>query len=84
HKVYESAADGNTGNNPATPPDEPKWLEVGPTNRWKPFDKSVSSQVKQANSITYRIKPSQAITSLGLLNVAGATSIRVRLIDPTY
>ena len=72
------------GEQPATPPDEPKWLEVGPTNRWKPFDKSVSSQVKQANSITYRIKPSQAITSLGLLNVAGATSIRVRLIDPTY
>ncbi|WP_338496135.1 carbohydrate-binding protein [Delftia tsuruhatensis] len=84
HKIYESTADSNTGNNPATPSAEPKWAEVGPTNRWKPFDKSVSSQVKQANSITYRIKPGQAITSLGLLNVAGATSIRVRVIDPTY
>ena len=84
HKVYESTADSNTGNNPATPSSEPKWVEVGPTNRWKPFDKSVSSQVKQANNISYRIKPGQAITSLGLLNVTGATSIRVRLIDPTF
>lgn len=84
HKVYESAADSNTGNNPATPSAEPKWVEVGPTNRWKPFDKSVSSQVKQANNISYRIKPGQAITSLGLLNVAGATSIRVRVMDPAF
>lgn len=84
HKVYESTADSNTGNNPSAPSAEPKWAEVGPTNRWRPFDKSVSSQVKQANSITYRIKPGQAITSLGLLNVTGATSIRVRLIDPGF
>lgn len=84
HKVYESAADSNTGNNPVTPAAEPKWLEVGPTNRWRPFDKSVSSQVKQANHISYRIKPGQAITSLGLLNVTGATSIRVRMIDPSF
>lgn len=84
HKVYESTADSNTGNNPAAPSSEPKWVEVGPTNRWKPFDKSVSSQVKQANNISYRIKPGQAITSLGLLNVTGATSIRVRLIDPSF
>lgn len=84
HKVYESAADSNTGNNPVTPTAEPKWLEVGPTNRWRPFDKSVSSQVKQANHISYRIKPGQAITSLGLLNVTGATSIRVQMIDPSF
>lgn len=84
HKVYESAVDGNTGNNPVTPSAEPKWKVVGPTNRWRPFDKSVSSQVKQANNISYRIKPGQAITSLGLLNVTGATSIRVRVVDPTF
>jgi len=84
HKVYESAADGNTGNNPVTPSAEPKWAEVGPTNRWRPFDKSVSSQVQQASSISYRIKPGQAITSLGMLNVTGATSIRVRVEDPSF
>ncbi len=84
HKVYQSLADSNTGNNPAAVAIPPKWIEVGPTNRWKPFDKSVSSQVVQADAISYRIKPGQAVTSLGVLNIKGGVSLRARVIDPTH
>lgn len=81
HKVYQSTADGNVGNDP-TAPVSIKWVEVGSTNRWKAFDKSVSTQVKQATSISYRIKPGSAITSVNLLNLTGATSARVRVVAP--
>ena len=82
HKMYQSAVAANVGKNPAT--DRAAWLEVGATNRWKPYDKSVSSQVVQADAISYRIKPGQAVTSVGVLNITGGTSLRVRVIDPTF
>lgn len=84
HKVYQSLADSNTGNNPAAAAIPPKWIEVGPTNRWKAFDKSVSSQTAQATSISYRMKAGKAVTHMAALNIAGATSMRVRLDDTTY
>ncbi|QNN56491.1 carbohydrate-binding protein [Diaphorobacter ruginosibacter] len=84
HKIYQSAIDANMGNNPAVASKEPKWLEVGATNRWKAFDKSVSSQTMQASSISYRLKVGQAVTSLGVLNIRGATALRVRMIDPSF
>ena len=80
HKIYQSAVAANVGKDPAT--DRAAWLEVGATNRWKPYDKSVSSQVVQAGSISYRIKPGQAVTSVGVLNITGGTSLRVRVVDP--
>jgi len=82
HKVWQGVGASNVGNDPETSPT--KWQEVGATNRWKPFDRSVSSQVAQADSISYRIKPGQAVTSLCVLNIKGGTSIRVRVIDPAY
>lgn len=81
HRVYQSTADANTGNDP-TVPVSIKWVEVGSTNRWKAFDKSVSTQAQQADSISYRIKPGSAITSVNLLNLTGATSARVRVVAP--
>lgn len=84
HKVYQSVADANTGNDPTAVLAEPKWLLVGATNRWKAFDKSVSSQSAQASTISYRIKPGRAVTNLGALNLKGGTSMRLRLVDPVY
>ena len=74
HKIYQSAVAANVGKDPAT--DRAAWLEVGATNRWKPYDKSVSSQVVQVDAISYRIKPGQAVTSVGVLNITGGTSLR--------
>lgn len=82
HKVWQSIGDSNTNNDPETTP--AKWQEVGATNRYKAFDKSVSSQTAKADSITYQLRVGAAITSLSALNLTGATSIRVHVVDPDY
>lgn len=83
HKVYQSTKDANTGNTPVGDSGA-NWLEVGATNRWKVFDQSITSQTARASQIQYRIKPGRAISALSALNISGATSMRVRVIDSTY
>jgi hypothetical protein len=80
HKVYQSLVAANTGNAPATSPTQ--WVEVSATNRWKAFDDSVSTQTKRASLLSYTIQPGQAIHSVAALNLAEATSMRVRVTDP--
>lgn len=80
--IYESVAASNTGNNPATATEH--WRSRGPVNRWKLFDKSISSQTKQPGAMSYRIKVGRSVNYLGVLNVTGATSIRVRVEHATY
>jgi len=48
---------------------------MGATNRWKPFDQSVTSQVEQANSISYVLQAAGRVDSVALLNVSGAEAI---------
>lgn len=82
HSIYESLSAGNTNNYPPSSPT--KWIKVSPTNRWKMFDTSNSTQTAKANSMTYTIKPGVAITSLGALNIIGGNTFRVRVIDSIY
>ncbi len=81
HKVYQSAAAGNIGHDPATSTDQ--WIEVGPTNRWKCLDTSNSTQTVQGTSISYRISPGQGVNALAVLNLVGGLTGRVRVIHPT-
>lgn len=82
HKVYESVIAENIGNNPAT--DAEAWIEVGPTNKFKAFDKTISTQTARASSITYQLRPGTVIGAFSALNLTGANTIRVRMIDPVY
>jgi hypothetical protein len=82
HKVYQSLQADNTGKVPA---DEPLWwTEVGPTNRWKAFDLSSTTQTEIASAGYYEIKPGRAVNAVGLVNLAGVTSVRIRLTDPDF
>lgn len=67
HKVYESLSASNTGNTPHKSPS--LWLDLGATNRWRPFDQSVTSQVEQATSATYVIQCKGRVDGLALINV---------------
>lgn len=60
------------------------WLEVSPTNRWKALDLSNSSRTAKATSFYYEITPGQVINTVYVGAIVGATSMRVRLTDPTY
>lgn len=81
HKVYESASAGNIGNNPTTATTQ--WVEVSPTNRWKLFDTSNSTQTAQSTAMSYTLRPGQGVNALAALNVVGALTIRVRVTHPT-
>lgn len=82
HRIYQSLQASNTNKNPATEP--LWWADIGPTNRWAAWDTSNSTQTAQATSISYRVTPGQAVTAVAALNLVGASSVRVRVIDPTY
>ena len=62
HKVYESATNSNTNNDPTTDGGT-NWLEVGATNRWKAFDQKLSDPVQQSNSISYTFTTTQSIVN---------------------
>lgn len=76
HKVYESVADANVNNNPAT---AVQWSEVGPTNRWAMFDRSPTTQTAKSGSFWYRLAPTGAYNIVALMELAGAQSLRVRV-----
>jgi len=82
HKVWQSLQASNVGHVPETSTDW--WALVGPSNAWALFDRSNSTQTKKPTSMTYRLKPVQAVTALALLNVDGCNSARVKVSHPSY
>lgn len=79
--IWQSLETGNVGNDPETSPT--KWVQVEATNCWRVFDKTISSQTKQANKITYRLKPGQAFSTIAALNIAAGTSMTVKVYHGT-
>lgn len=76
-RLYESIADGNTGNNPATSP--AKWLDIGPDNAHAMFDDQVSTSTTASNSLTVVLAPG-LVNSLALVNLQG-TSATIKVND---
>lgn len=82
HKIYESLQAGNLDKAPAT--QTAWWIEVSPTNRWKAFDLSNSTQTAQADAMYFEIEPGQACNAVSILNCAGVNSVRYRVTDPSF
>ena len=82
HKIYESLQASNLNHDPTLTASAAWWLEVSPTNRWKLFDTSSSTQTSKATSMYYTITPGMAFDGLAALNVS-ADSVRIRVTDPT-
>lgn len=80
HKIYESLQAANVGHYPPTATSSTWWIDAGPTNRWKMFDSSITSQASNANSIVDVIATSGRVDSVVFLNVSAAT-IRVVVTD---
>lgn len=69
HRIYESGALGNKGNDPAGV--SGKWSDVGPTNRWAMFDQALGSTTSAAGAITVTLAPG-AFDAVALLDVQGS------------
>jgi hypothetical protein len=72
HKIYESIADGNIGNYPPDDIllDDPKWAEVGYTNRWRAFDQYVNTESSRPESLKFTLDATRT-SSVALFNVKG-------------
>lgn len=86
HKIYESLQAANTNKNPVT--ELAWWVEVSPTNRWKLFDTSNSTQTTQPdsprNTFYYEFEFGQAVNSFAALNLTNCNEINITMNDPTY
>ena len=81
HDVWQSADDGNIGNDPLT--SVGKWVSPGKTNRWRAFDDAINTQTLNPTLVHYQIRPFSSVTNVSFLNVSNALTIRVQMIDPT-
>ena len=86
HKIYESLQNSNTNHNPET--ETAWWIEVSPTNKWKAFDTSSTTQTLASGIsppvITYDFELGQAVNCVAFLNVTGCNTIEVIMDDPVY
>lgn len=75
HKVYQSLQAGNVGNNPLNdiqndPNNLPVfWVEIGATNRYRPFDGLRNNVVVGTAPMTYVITPDVVTDGLAILNI---------------
>jgi hypothetical protein len=73
HKIYEAVLGGVD----STPPEQaiglatPRWIEVGPTNRWSMFDQHVSTETAMSGAIVIVLRPG-IVDSLGLVGLYGS------------
>lgn len=82
HMIYESLQAANVGKDPTSAANSTWWVSVSATNRWRMFDSSNTSQTTRSGGIDVSLAPAQVYNGLALLNVTGATTIRVRQTDP--
>lgn len=76
HKIYECVS-ANTNKHPGTDPARlTYWLEVGSTNRWRPFDGKISDPASYAGTITMTLAPTQICDSLAFFGLS-ASSVTV-------
>jgi hypothetical protein len=72
-KLYQSLTAGNVG---AALTDTSTWLDLASvTNRLVMFDKAVNSQTTNPDRIAFVIVPGQFVSTITLLNVAGAQAV---------
>lgn len=83
HKIYLSMKNANLNHYPPdnTSGDDPWWVEVGYTNRWKMFDYVIQSQTQNSSTITVVLTPGVSIDSIAFLNI-DASSIDISMTDP--
>lgn len=83
HRIYENLIAGVDATLPelATSGVTPRWLDIGPTNRWAMFDQVVdTATVGIATTLTVVLTPG-VINSVALVGLTNVASVRVLLQD---
>jgi hypothetical protein len=77
---YESLIGANLDNDPSLD-DGSKWLDLGPSNRWKMFDELNQSQSIDADLIYIKVTLGEVVNSISLLNISART-VQIIMTDP--
>lgn len=82
HRIYENMI---AGINAALPEDStggttPRWLDIGPTNRWAMFDNMTTTTTTGTSPVTVVMQPG-VINALAVVGAAGVASVNAVLMD---
>jgi hypothetical protein len=76
HKVYECVLAYTSAASAVAPQDDPThWAEVGPTNKWKPFDTSNDTQATFTTAANWVLTPGEVVNSFYVANVEGSSPV---------
>jgi hypothetical protein len=72
HRIYQSVAGGTDSTPPenATTGTSPKWVDIGPTNRWAMFDDVVGTVTTVASPLTVVLRPGP-VSGISLQELSG-------------
>lgn len=70
NRLYQALTDGESGNSLSN---AAKWLDLGPTNPYRMFDQSNSSQTTNADSVDVTVSIDGRADSVSVLNMVAAT-----------
>lgn len=81
HRVYQSVANANTARDPTEAGNVPTyWVEVGSTNRWRAFDKTLGQDTAKADSIAYTIGLPSRMDAIAFVDIV-AVALRLAITD---
>ena len=71
HRKYRCAAAHTSAASPAPEDDPTRWLDIGPTDRWAPFDRYTNTRAIGTTSLAYVLNPGY-VNALALYGLIGA------------
>lgn len=71
HRKYKCAVAHTSAASPLPENDPTRWVDVGPTDRWAPFDLYTSTQALATTSLTYVLQPGY-FNALALYGITGS------------
>jgi hypothetical protein len=71
HRKYNCAVAHTSAATPVPEDDPTRWLDIGPTDRWAPFDRYTNTRASTVTSLTYVLNPGY-VNALALYGLIGA------------
>lgn len=71
HRKYKCAVAHTSAATPLPEDDPTRWLDIGPTDRWAPFDRYTNTRASTVTSLTYVLNPGY-VNALALYGLIGA------------
>ena len=71
HRKYRCAVAHTSASTPTPENDPTSWVDVGPTDRWAPFDRYTNTRASTVTSLTYGLSPGY-VNAMALYGLVGA------------